>query len=52
MNELAEIPTPATVDYYRLFENMDNLLRQRAATAYAYLDRHSRRARLKLAREQ
>jgi hypothetical protein len=52
MAELAAIPTPATVDYYRLFENMDGLLKERAVTAYAYLDWHQRRARLKRAREQ
>ncbi|KAH8909558.1 hypothetical protein BR93DRAFT_975798 [Coniochaeta sp. PMI_546] len=52
MSELAAIPTPAAVDYYRLFEKMDTLLRERAVTAYAYQDWHHRRARLKLAREQ
>ncbi|KAB5570291.1 hypothetical protein GE09DRAFT_1217732 [Coniochaeta sp. 2T2.1] len=52
MSELATIPTPATVDYYRLFETMDALLRERAVTAYSYLEWHQRRARLKRAREQ
>ncbi|OIW33292.1 hypothetical protein CONLIGDRAFT_640438 [Coniochaeta ligniaria NRRL 30616] len=52
MRILAGIPTPATVDYYRLFEHIDQLLRYRAVTANAYLHWHQRRARLKLAREQ
>ena len=52
MRQLIKIPTPATVDYYRLFETIDAVLKERAVTAYAYLDWHRRRARLKLAREQ
>jgi hypothetical protein len=52
MEELAEIPTPATVDYYRLFETMDKRLRERVVTTDAYFDWHLRRARLNLAREQ
>lgn len=52
MKDLTEIPTPAAVDYYRLFENMDTLLKERAGTAFAYLGFHERRASLKRAREQ
>lgn len=52
MADLSEIPTPATVDYYHLFENIENVLQARAATAYSYMEWHARKARLKLAREQ
>jgi hypothetical protein len=52
MAELSEIPTPGTVDYYRVFENIENVLQSRAATAYSYLEWHSRKARAKLAKEQ
>jgi hypothetical protein len=40
------------MDYYRLFEKMDSLLQERAVTAYAYLEWHQKRARLRRARDQ
>lgn len=52
MAELTTIPTVATVDYYRLYENIETILHARSATAYAYLDWHTRKAKVKLAREQ
>lgn len=52
MRELALIPTPATVDLYRLYEDLDIRMKERAAIAHARLDSYTRRERLKQARDQ